>query len=1637
MAIVILLGLMPSTASALSKSDLTAEGTDWVYVGLPTADGSYDGKLQGVPQVIPITDVDNLLSSTFTEIYATVSGIFLDSTTDKELVDGITQYAKSLAYLEWISNNALVEDVEAGSDVWGFYDMILQYGSKAVLDPTREQINNTVTELHDFLIDKYPTSTSWDLDASKQKFPTFYDAGLAGTAFVAADSLTSDGTSTAGATQPHASLLALLQMYADAGLLAVVAKSYPTLAESVESCSSYQDLVELVDESGWMTGDLQGSMETGAQLPEDADDDTKTVTLAKALYQAHGTELAVYLNLVNTVQRLAQDLSSRGIHDYTYNNGTEDVRFKSYHRVTTEADYVSQMSKTFQAIYWTFAPLNTDVSPTVTPGDADKKIEIDTTNGALGMLSNCTITGGQVIMNDNPELTDLGYAILAAGATYDPFVSVAGNDSWLSIVSSFVDSETDIDYVNRILQVALNTKKPLYVTEADKGEWPNKSDLEAIPSAQYRAAYLQDLLERDKEHLRAYAVIKGSMSPSNVDGSTWDYINKSAAESNTSNTVQVDSGNESGDVLDAYLTAGTEEVFATSYQMTTPLMFSMGQGQGWTQQWSVAKGFASAIGGTTSMIVHNAAQDAKDNSYIRGARAERLFINGLGDIVLANGVVVLPAIANPLLYVYDDKYSSTEDDEEYESLFLNDDDISAYYPYTATFMNHLTGTHINEDGKVEISSEGDENKLIPAIMNKNESWTYMIKSANSANVAKVSRKGKLRMVAIAAKSFRPADDITLSYTGLSIAEGTGRASIGDILSVGGTGITGATVRFITRSDMYSGQGFSYFPLIDSDGDLRSSYLAVAGPIVTSALRYVSVTETSTGHMTSSGRFRISHYIESFLAEGLLGTQYAETLTKNSQVSYEDLVADQSGRFLKFLIQITESACESLGKIDGVLSIKGPYENTFFNILFRFIQEFYLIIAIILMVFVASKFFKGHFNVLYVCFIGLLCIAGFEVYANWLPTLVPQVYNFAVNDTIEDVVWNTVLYNAESYSDTYKSTDSKDPVTGAPKAYTSTITLYQLTNAEMRTVAARQGVPLETLQKGEAVFLDEDAGIFVQGNMIKMSVDSLLAANPMRGLYKSQWDELGDDWTADIDFSTTENSFTMNPYSIQLTGPQVSLEAYYTPYDHIERALMSQLNTFATYFRIQRNSFSYDDGAFYKDAFLVKSYLYSGIVTAPGDRSVLQMSIIPDSVTTDQQDPNDTFVTPDENALIDAIQQAFYPEEDWLGLIQIFELPDKGVQDTLWGYLMQYRGWFDLNWKLTPYGAEKVSDMIRYINTHTKMWCFENIDNLAYCSDENAIKMISLYATTCFTHYFSEISEWVYPNYVDASGIALKDVLYGSMTSLKDRNFAYDGTVVNTVGLNLGVFGVIFLLLIILFSAVFVFIVTYMVPILYALLGGIIIFKLVNDEDSLGLIKGYTKVTIVSAVLYFLFSLSLKLVRVGGYMWYAYLGCALCIMLCCYFLFWVVLSVVTDVNELGNNTLTNNLLRGLDKLTFGAVRKLSASTAHITNRNSRTNIIPRVSYQYGRQYSIDNYSRPMGRRFSIYSENSTTHNHDYGAPTRPRDYSAPDSFRRRGPTSYGRNSTYEDRTVLGRRGWADRTRPSWGGSGERRGRRGWN
>lgn len=1186
---------------------------------------------------------------------------------------------------------------------------------------------------------------------------------------------------------------------------------------------------------------------------------------------------------------------------------------------------VFSMSTLSSEICKAFTETTADNSVNTTTEEAGA---LKTDNGALPLISNMSIINGVVEMpaEGEPELTAIGYRILAAGISYEPLVSKAGNDFYLDVILDALRSPAQQETVNNILLKALSLKKVLYVVSQQPGAWYQRDRSQTLNATEFRVAHLSDILSPgtgDGGGLNLFVLHSGLMSPTQMDSSTVEYYLNGVSEESTELNVVT--------TKDTTISVAGNTMQGSADRVTKPVAATVGKLH------QSQTGEVLGVAGLTSMIMNNVVCDLKGNKYVETAATQTLFMNGLGDIVTVDGTIVLPAIANPMLFNYDANMQIGGRTSSSTDMDLNSS-VKSYYPYNAAFTNHYPAVTRNMDNVLCVGGNTSAGKY--ALAQDAEIWS--IKTFTSKGIAPV--KASLFANVPNGATLRVGGDEDVVGNAFEFKYGS--------VDIGWWHLN-RNRTFMTKSgatDPARGVGVIPIPtdLSVSSQATRDDYVEVVSALITSCLRYISTKDSSTGNPVNSGVFDVERYLTDCAGEGLLGSQRAEVVARNFAVSYDNIVDDTSNRFEKFMAQIANKLLDTFGNTDGVLAIKGPYENGFFTRVVHFIQQFYPFFAILLLIVMARSFIKGRATFAYVAIVVVVTVASLNVYAYVLPDLLSNSYNVVVNDVVEKTSWATMMHASENYAKTYGDAGRRDPTTGNVRPYTSTITLYRLTDYERDTLAGQLGVEAEDIEAGTRYDMDADAGIFVQGNMVKQSVDRLFANNSMRGLYASQWEAEG---LVDGVGTLIPDALNSNPYTIQLEDPYISLEAYYTPYCHIERSFLENLNQFANIFNVPREQRIYADDL-RKDAFIYGAFISSGIFVAPGNDSVLKQNI---SYNTAVQEILST-------ADILAIAHEYFdPQEDWLNVGSIFRNPTTSLKNSLWGKMLQKQGYYGSDWEITADGEKKFSQLVAYVNNQTKLWVINNQEDLLCCSDENAIKLTALYATTAFNHKVSQISQWLYPNYIDASPFTLKDVLYGTFTSVLDRSYAADGDVVNTMTINLGVVGLLILILIILFSVAFIFVLTYMIPVLYALLGLMILYRISNLESSAQVVTGYVKVTAVSILSYIVFAFGYRVIDISSYQWYGYLATLLISFICCAVLFGTVAAVLLDPMTLGDTTLRNTFAAMFDRLTKGTIGALTASSLRIKQGKFNNAIFNGAYDGYSRGMSLTRVPLSRGAR----------------------------------------------------------------------------
>jgi hypothetical protein len=261
-----------------------------------------------------------------------------------------------------------------------------------------------------------------------------------------------------------------------------------------------------------------------------------------------------------------------------------------------------------------------------------------------------------------------------------------------------------------------------------------------------------------------------------------------------------------------------------------------------------------------------------------------------------------------------------------------------------------------------------------------------------------------------------------------------------------------------------------------------------------------------------------------------------------------------------------------------------------------------------------------------------------------------------------------------------------------------------------------------------------------------------------------------------------------------------------------------------------------------------------------------------------------------------LENAFGTNGDWLGISDVFVYLSEESQSTLWAQTMQSNGYYDEDWNPD---TEKINSLVTYVNRQTKDFIFDIEDTIGQLSDSTLIKLISTRALIAFTQKISTYGNWLYPYNINYSEISLNDVLLSVFTSDYTKFISMDMNIAEYIGDEHGWFTLIVFDFMVICMFIFVNAVNLMIPILYLLLGGVLLARVLQQRDAKVPLKGYAKVSLLVFLTFTAFDLSLVMVKkLNGSTWSVYI--MLVITLLSLWIIYVVLSsVFSNIDDFGN------------------------------------------------------------------------------------------------------------------------------------------
>lgn len=830
------------------------------------------------------------------------------------------------------------------------------------------------------------------------------------------------------------------------------------------------------------------------------------------------------------------------------------------------------------------------------------------------------------------------------------------------------------------------------------------------------------------------------------------------------------------------------------------------------------------------------------------------------------------------------------------------DETKGYTPYNVTFMSGYPNFYYRAQ-KFVLGSESDKGKFV--LVSGGDEYgktSTLVKIKGEENLASTDPRASSWVQLALAVPIENFSDTPLFRSEIS-AYLTGawnniKASVGGMYLSGDTYKDGLLVGKI--DPIMSGTTMaSYDPAADED-------YGMAKYIAKNAYMSFRMVDGQVGD-SFSGKLREDFIFRNVLVETLNGTVYAKGYTRTLMETYANMQEGTYGGFTNIMYNMTKSLLNSFGWIEGVLGVKDSREDPIFGSIMIFTDKYFWPILIVLFILFVIKFMKNRSNFTHTISVSALAVVVAFAFLKFIPHYMPSAYNFVLNNVNERLSYDILLSKSEKYVETYKNSGLTDKE-GKFLLNTTSINLYSLTDKDLEDIYNRYKIEPEQISKGNSYILDPNTGLYLEGSNLKINVDSLLYTNPITGGYEENIYGTTYQLTADKAFS--------------------SVIDYYTPYYLIQDGLVESMNKLLQVYKIPKHTINYK-GGLTKDSFLMYNYTNSMPFLSPADYSGEESGI------TGEELDRLTYLFDNPESLSNS--------HDFLNLNAMLEnLPPEGKDSLWWRTLVQNEiiG-------TTPESAKRYNKFIEEVNFLTKRFMISVDKQIPMVSDENMIKIVSLYATVIFNQKASEFNNHLYPKSLNYQDYKLEDVYLAAYTNDFSRFAMVDRDIAAYMAENSDPLTMIAMMGNIILGALISFLVKWLLPLLYIAVGGLILSKFVVGKSLRSVVFGYLKISALIFVALTLFVSTLSLVSgwsLSLSVWatlFAYLFIA-------FIMYIIVSSVLMNFTDMGNERVNQTFKGILDKLK----NSLLGKTLNVRSTNIKQESVEIVAGDRNIKYTND-------------------------------------------------------------------------------------
>lgn len=894
------------------------------------------------------------------------------------------------------------------------------------------------------------------------------------------------------------------------------------------------------------------------------------------------------------------------------------------------------------------------------------------------------------------------------------------------------------------------------------------------------------------------------------------------SESELSTTVEDVGNTETINAVYAYNTITDES------KMTQPVLY-------------YGSKFQRTVDNMTTVLMQNIIQNTVNLDSIKNKSTRYLYMNAFGDIVTDDNLVIFPGYCNPLLYKAD----------------------SAYNAYTVGVMNTYPSI-ISRSIYFKVASENDIGKYV--LLANTDTENYQDSTISAYKIT--SNKSIDEVNSLAIKNIEPV--FYVNTTDNTNIFGAQRCIFGSKSSWESSNVYQYSPLVMTNTTTIDDKVL--FPYdVSSDTDYK-----LAGAIAMNAYQFIGF-DRSINSYSNMGKLNDNYVLHNIVICGLQGTTNALGYMKDELLQYDQYVKGTNDRIAQQVIDSSSSIIDKTSDVDEVIGLSSSYENKILGTVLQFLRDNILIVLIIITLVLIIAFARYIRDLMEIILLGGASIALILGFVYVIPVYMTMFYNIVINNVCENLSYEVLGVKTEKY-DADNTELVKVDTDGNFVYSSSSLTLYKVGWRQLKEFYAQMNVEESEVCAGKTSVLNQESGVYVEGDSIKIDTDILFNTLQIYGDYQY----------------TNGNTV----YQLSANKTVSNNIDYYIPFYQINDGFIEKLNTLASVYALPRSTITYADGK-NKDNYFVYSYVNSPVFVNPG------------SYDTVFQDEAKSYISDykgfkeEAESISTDLENAFGQNGDWLGIADLFMYLPSEYQSTLWAQTMQANGYYSKTWEPNE---DKINDLIIYINRQTKNFVYDMDDVIGQLSDSTMIKLISLRAIIAFTQRTSDYGHWLYPFSLNYSEMSLKDVLQSVFTSDYSLYIDMNTDIATYIGVNHGWFNLIMFDIDVVLMFIIVNIFKLTIPILYLLFGVILILRVLDQGDIKIPFKGYVKTSLVLFLSYTLFDLSLVIVKkLNGSVWGIYIMFLVCSGII-YLIYLVLATILSNLMDFGNAKFNENFDR---------------------------------------------------------------------------------------------------------------------------------